>query len=216
MPAKSLLESILLFPSPSSPDLGCFVTRKHGVQIEEGSGNIHVELNPSIDFHPSYHQIYIRVICGEAAFHQRCLMYMRSDLSIPGPLLTSFPPDAILGGDYTPRPSDWQKFPTQRGTRFYFFFGQHRNPASSSWQADALVAHSYDIYENGTLSTIRYDDAGGDRDLDDLVLEAAIVGRRSWRDVVQAVDQETVNDHVTSHVVEEVKSRLYQDESSDE
>jgi hypothetical protein len=205
------LESILLFPNPNSPDLGCLVRPKHGIEPQGGrSGNIHVELNPSIDFHPLYHQLYFRAICGEAAYYQRCLVYMTSDLSIPAPLLTSFPPDAILGGDYTPRPSDWQRIPTQRGTRFYFFFGQHRNPSAASWRADSLVAHSYDIYGNGTLSTIYYDDTGGDRDLDDFVLEAAIVGRRSWQDVVQAVDQEAVNERVGSLVLEDAKARLHQ------
>lgn len=27
-------------------------------KIDEGSGNIHVELNPSVDFHPNYHHLY--------------------------------------------------------------------------------------------------------------------------------------------------------------
>jgi hypothetical protein len=204
------LESISLFPNPNSPDLGCFVRRKHDLQIEQGSRNIHVELNPSIDFDPTYHQLYFRVICGEAAFFQRCFVYMRSDLTIPPPVLESFPPDWILGGEHTPRPSDWQRYPTQSGDRFYFFFGQHRNPSASSWTADALVGHSYDIYENGTLSTIQYDDTGGDQDMDDFVLEAAIVGRRSWEQVIQADDQEIVNERVARDVLANVRSRLRQ------
>lgn len=204
------LESIHLFPNPNSPDLGCLVRRKHDLEIGEGAGNIHVELNPSLDFHPTYHQLYFRVICGEAAFYQRSLVYMRSDLSIPPPVLVAFSPDWIVGGDYTPRPSDWQRYPTQSGDRFYFFFGQHRNPAGSSWAADALVGHSYDIYENGTLSSIHYDDTGGDRDLDDFVLEVAIVGRRSWETVVQAVDQEVVSARVARDGLASVSSRLYE------
>lgn len=56
-----------------------------------------------------------------------------------------------------------------------------------------MVGHSYDIYENGTLSIVRYDDTGGDRDFDDFVLEVAIVGRRSFADVLQAIDQVAVN-----------------------
>jgi hypothetical protein len=135
---------------------------------------------------------------------------MRSDLTIPPPVLESFPPDWILGGEHTPRPSDWQRYPTQSGDRFYFFFGQHRNPSASSWTADALVGHSYDIYENGTLSTIQYDDTGGDQDMDDFVLEAAIVGRRSWEQVIQADDQEIVNERVARDVLANVRSRLRQ------
>jgi hypothetical protein len=68
------LESISLFPTPNAPDLGCFVRRKHELEIEESFNNIHLELNPSIDFNPRYHQLYFRVTCGEAAFFQRCLV----------------------------------------------------------------------------------------------------------------------------------------------
>jgi hypothetical protein len=104
-----LIENILLFPSPSVPDLGCFVRRKHDLELDEGFQNIHVELNPSIDFNPPFHQLYFRVMCGQAGFFQRCLVYMTTDLSIPPPILVNFPPDVILGGDSTPRPSDWFK-----------------------------------------------------------------------------------------------------------
>jgi hypothetical protein len=118
---------------------------------------------------------------------------MTVDAQIPPPVLQNFPPDFVLGGNFTPRPSEWNRYPTQSGERFYWFFGQHRNPANTTWQADSLVGHSYDIYENGTLSIVRYDDTGGDRDFNDLVLEVAIVGRRSWRDLVQAANQAAVN-----------------------
>lgn len=189
------IESILQFPNPNTPDLGCFVRRKHEFEIDSDVDfqNVHTEFNPSIDFGPLYHQTYFRVMCGEAAFFQRCLVFMTTDLSIPPPVLQNFPPNFVLGGDFTPRPSEWFHFPTQRGERFYWFFGQHRNPATTTWHADAAVGHSYDIYENGTLSIVRYDDTGGDRDFNDLVLEVAIVGRASWGLVTQAVDQAAVN-----------------------
>ncbi|SOD41929.1 hypothetical protein [Nitrosovibrio sp. Nv4] len=202
------LESISLFPNPNTPDLGCFVRRKHELEIEEPFQNIHVELNPSIDFNPRYHQLYFRVTCGEAAFFQRCLVYMRTDLSIPPPNLIAFPPDWILGGEYTPHPSDWQKYPTQSGQRFYWFIGQYRNPSVGSWTADALVGHTYDIYENGTLSTIHYDDTGADRDMNDFILEAAIVGRRSWLDVAQASNQEASNERFIREGLAQLKSRI--------
>ena len=209
----STLESIDLFPNPLAPDLGCFVRRKHDLEIEEGNRNIHVELNPSIDFHPRYHQLYCRVICGHAAFFQRALVYLRADLSIPPPVLQSFPPDEVLGGEFTPRPSDWFRFPTQSGDRFYFFLGQHRDPNGGSWSADALVGHSYDLYENGTLSTIYYDDTGEDRDLDDFVLEAAVVGRTSWQRLEQAVDQEAVIERVGKQVLADAGKRHYEDDT---
>jgi hypothetical protein len=204
------IESILQFPNPNTPDLGCFIRRKHEFAIDPDVDfqNVHIEFNPSIDFSPAYHQTYFRVMCGEAAFFQRCLVFMTTDTSIPPPILQNFPPGFVLGGDFNPRPSDWNRFPTQLGERFYWFFGQHRNPATTSWQVDAAVGHSYDIYENGTLSIVRYDDTGEDRDFNDLVLEVAIVGRRSWRDLIQAVDQEKVNRAIQRQGIPKLKALL--------
>lgn len=189
------IESISLFPNPNTPDLGCFVRRKHGFETDPDVDfeNLHVDFNPSIDFSPQYHQTYFRVSCGEAGFFQRCLVYMTTDATIPPPILQQFPPGFVLGGDYTPHPSDWVRFPTQSGERIYWFFGQHRDPATTVWQPDALVGHSYDIYENGTLSTVQYDDTGADRDFNDLIVEVAIVGRRSWVNLPDAPAQAAVN-----------------------
>ena len=204
------IESILQFPNPNTPDLGCFVRRKHEFEIdsEVDFRNVHIEFNPSIDFSPPLHQTYFRVMCGEAAFFQRCLVFMTTDTTIPPPILERFPPAFVLGGDFTPRPSEWNRFPTQAGERFYWFFGQHRNPATTTWQADSAVGHSYDIYENGTLSIVRYDDTGGDRDFNDLVLEVAIVGRRSWLDLTQAVDQAAVNKVIQRQGIPRLKAFL--------
>ena len=207
-----LIESIFQFQNPNTPDLGCFVRRKHDFQTDPHVDflNVHVEFNPSIDFNPSHHQTYFRVMCGKAAFFQRCLVHMTVDAQIPPPILQNFPPDFVLGGDFTPRPSEWNRYPTQSGERFYWFFGQHRNPATNVWKADNLVGHSYDIYENGTLSIVRYDDTGGDRDFNDLVLEIAIVGRRSWRDLIQAENQAAVNAKIKEQGLPKLHSLLKQ------
>jgi hypothetical protein len=206
----SLFESISLFPNPNTPDLGCFVRRIHGFETDPDVDflNVHVEFNPSLAFSPPYHQMYFRVRCGEAGFFQRCLVYMTTDASIPPPVLQNFPANFVLGGDYAPRPSDWNRFPTQAGERFYWFFGQHRNPTTSVWQVDALVGHSYDIYENGTLSIVQFDDTGGDKDFDDLILEVAIVGRRSWLELVQAENQATVNEQIQKQGLPRLRSLL--------
>jgi len=204
------IESIFQFPNPNTPDLGCFVRRKHEFQTDQDVDflNCHVEFSPSIDFSPRYHQTYFRVMCGEAAFFERCLVHMTPDARIPPPVLQNFPPDFVLGGDYRPRPSEWNRYPTQSGERFYWFFGQNRNPATVTWRADALVGHSYDIYENGTLSIVRYDDTGGDRDFNDLVLEVAIVGRQSWFDLVQATDQVAVSRKIEKQGLPKLRALL--------
>src|SRR5579872_1544121 len=151
----NLVESISLFPNLSTPDLGCFVRRKHGFETDQDVDfeNIHWEYGQTTDFSPAYHQTYFRIMCGEASIYERCNVFMVSGQGEPPE-----PPQFVLGGDYTPRPSDWSKFPTQRGQRTYWFIGQYADPADGTWRADRFVGHSYDIYENGTLSVVQFDD----------------------------------------------------------
>jgi hypothetical protein len=49
------------------------------------------------------------------------------------------------------------------------------------------VGHSYDRYDNGTLSTVGWDDTGGDLDYDDLTMEVAVVYRRSYFDFLEPI-----------------------------
>jgi len=48
------------FPNPATPDLGCFVRRKHG--LETGPFNVHVEFQPSIDIPQLRQQLYFRIV----------------------------------------------------------------------------------------------------------------------------------------------------------
>jgi len=174
-----IIEYPNFFPDFATPDLGCFVRSKHELEIEEGNANYHIEYAPSIDFAPEYHQTYFRIKCGNAAFYQRCGVHRTSQFdNIPPFIIENRVPDFVLGGDKPVYATDWLRYPVSSGWWYYWFFGQYRNPAEQQSRADSLVAHSYDIYENGTLSEVHYDDTGGDRDLNDMILEVAIVGRR--------------------------------------
>lgn len=176
----------LLFPTPNTPDLGCFVRREHEFELD---ANFHLFAEPppfDEDFNYISHQVYFRIKCGHAAFYQRCNVYMRSTWD-PSIVLGSTP-DWVLGGDYRPRPSDWHKFSPQSLPWVYWFGGEHRNPSSSTWQWDAAVGHSFDIYENGTLSTVGWDDTGGDRDMNDLIVEVAVVYRSNYFDVLHPAE----------------------------
>jgi hypothetical protein len=168
--------------TPNTPDLGCFIRTVHPFELDY-EFHIWEELSPVI---LGLHQVYFRVMCGEAAYFQRCHVYL-SDMWVP----PGWPGDALLGGDHTPRPSDWEKFPVQTRPRRYFFHGEHRNPATSTWHRDAAVGHAYELYENGTLSRVGWDDTGGDMDLNDLTVEVAVVRRRRWLDdfTVAEVDE---------------------------
>lgn len=166
----------LLFPTPDTPDLGCLVRREHDLE-KDFDFHMWSELSGVVHRH---HQVYFRVKCGSAAFHQRCAVYMSNDFVVPGTPITATLGGAMLGGEFPPRPSDWQKFPVQQIPRQYWFHGEHRNPNAGSWSRDAMVGHSFDTYEHGTLSTVGWDDTGSDADLNDLIVEVAVLDRGGY------------------------------------
>jgi hypothetical protein len=185
----------LPFWTPYTPDLGCFVRQGHAFQPDY---NYFLWLEPAPwELTPSGpvflpHQTYFRIKCGEAAFYQRCAVNMVNYPSNPTTVIGR-PPDWVLGGDFPPSPSDWLMYPPQSGPKDYWFAGHHRNPSVPNWTPDAAVGHSYDIYANGTLSTVGFDDTGGDRDFDDLVLEVAVVYRRHYFELFElSVEAESV------------------------
>jgi hypothetical protein len=180
------LHDVFPFWSPDTPDLGCFVQHRHDLE----SYNFYVWGEPA-PWTPGTgatitHQTYARVLCGEAGFYQRARAVMLGGGSGMFDAIIATP-DFLLGGDFRPYPSEWVKWPVQTQNSIYWFVGEHRNPATTTWQHDAIVGHSFDIYEHGTLSTVHFDDTGGDRDLDDFILEVAVVRRRLWLDVLDRV-----------------------------
>jgi hypothetical protein len=103
-------------------------------------------------------------------------------------IVLASPPDWTLGGDYLRHTPRTGSSTPQPGPQIYWFAGEYRNPSQAAWQRDAAVGHSYDIYDNGTLSTVGWDDTGGDRDMDDLIVEVAVVYRRSYFDMFLPVE----------------------------
>jgi hypothetical protein len=204
--ARLHLPDLFPFWTPDTPDLGCFVRQKHGLETY----NFHVYGEPSpweisggtLRFFG--HQAYFRVKCGKAGFFQRCLVYMRGPSATVTDVIGA-PPEWVLGGDHLPYPSDWQKYPPQWEGRTYFFAGEHRNPAESVWRWDEAVGHVYDIYDNGTLATVQWDDTGGDRDFNDFVVEVAVVRRRRFFDDIVVAER---NEGALQRFVEEIEPKL--------
>jgi hypothetical protein len=84
------------------------------------------------------------------------------------------------------------KYPPQLGSRIYFFAGEHRDPNTPKWIWDRSLGHTYDIYDNGTLATVYYDDVrvGGDRDFNDLIVEVAVVRRQLFFDNLEVAQRD--------------------------
>lgn len=167
--------------TPDVPDLGCLRRRQHAFEVD-GEFPFFSESAPFDDSGFLPHQAYFRVKCGRALFHQRVKVWMR--LQFDGEIFSGVNPDWVLGGDFPATPSQWLKFPPRPGAMTYWFRGEHRDQrqAGSAFAADAAVGHAFDRYDHGTLSTVGWDDTGGDRDFDDMVVEVAVVRRRPWFD----------------------------------
>lgn len=174
-----LLDLSVVFPfhTPDVPDLGCFLEHRHDLQ----SYDFYVWGEPSPWTLEGIirHQTYARVICGEAGAYERAQVVMLDGSSTISDALGSAL-DFVLGGDFRAQPSEWIKFPTQSENKMYWFVGAHRDPASVSWEPDAVVGHAFDIYENGTLSTVHFDNTRADGEMDDYILEVAVVHRRPF------------------------------------
>jgi hypothetical protein len=79
----------------------------------------------------------------------------------------------LLGGAHPPATSPWRTFGPSAESKVYWFFGQHS--AAGVWTPDAGVGHIFDLYTSGTMSYVRFDDTGKDRDFDDYMLEIAVL-----------------------------------------
>ena len=164
------------FETPDVPDLGVFVGHVHGFE-QGGSAFIWNEFPPFEDGVVVPHQLYARLVGGEALFHQRIYCWFSEPGEAPPPF-TGKPPLFVLGGGPA-APSQWVKFPVRQGDTGYWFAGEHLRPGESSWRRDTGVRHRFDRYQNGTLSTVVWEDAA-DADFNDLVMEVAVVFRRNY------------------------------------
>ena len=162
-----------MWPTPNTPDLGCFKRREHGLQPDDG-GQFWTAVSPTDDIgDPAYpHQTYARVVCGKSRDFQRCPVWMLDYFELP-------PPDWFLGGDHPAAPSDWTKFPPQESTKLYLFRGQYRS-SGGPWVGDTYSGHSFDLYDFGSLSTVVFANTAADLSLKDFVLEIAIVDRTAY------------------------------------
>jgi hypothetical protein len=125
------------------------------------------------------HQVFYRVAGGSGGLWQRCLAWIRKEKprgQVPGEN-----PDAGMGGEIWPSPTDWSAFPEQTGpdTTYYWFGHYHKN---RRWHPDKGIRVKGDRYENGLLVTLFFDDTGEDWDFDDFIIEVAMVFREDHKD----------------------------------
>ena len=110
----------------NTPDLRCLACQKYAFRSD--GTFLRAEFAPwavETGFLP--HLVDFRAKRGKASFFERVEIAMRLDFD--SPIYAGIDPDFVLGGDIRPYPSDWRKFPLQRGNMSYAFRGVCRNPA---------------------------------------------------------------------------------------
>lgn len=139
------------------PDLGYWISRRHEYQIEQGL-NIYAESNED----PV--EICFRTAGSEAALRQKCAIYLtQSWFPIPNP--TAQQPAYAL--DESSRA--WKTFGRHPGFTAYWFFGYHSR--DGNWLPNTAIAHMTDVYSNGLLTTVYFEDTGAGGDFNDLVIQ---------------------------------------------
>lgn len=183
-----------------TPHLGALVQRTTDLE-ESPFQNMHAVTAPMDDTGKVVpHQVFFRVLVGRAKDWQACLVQRTQDWSdVPD----GSAPDWVLGGPWPPRQTDWLQYPATDRPAVYWFTGLHRQPDEDTWLPDAFVGHTLDTYENGSMSTLYYDDNAGDLDADDLIVEVAVVHVGPLEDVRPGAKQA----EIASRVAEAVASR---------
>jgi hypothetical protein len=145
-----------------------------------------------------HHQVHYRVAGGESGLWQRCVVYVRN----APPANTPLPAgniDLILGGEFWATPTGWSAFEPHSGTYTYYWGGAYHK--DGGWHWDSGVRERKDVYANGIVWTLNYDDTGDHPDYNDYTIEVACVwgghgappqveGRPSAADKVEEVSQD--------------------------
>jgi hypothetical protein len=74
----------------------------------------------------------------------------------------------------------------------YYFVGEFLNN-NGKWVTDYGSDHSWDLYSNGFLATLVFDDSGADDDFNDLVMEIALMYLPITPPRIFSKEQEEIN-----------------------
>lgn len=180
--------------SPRTPHLGTHVRREREF-TESPTRNMYAVSAPTDDDGRVVpHQVFFRVLVGRAENWQACLVQRTRDRAqVPD----GSAPDWVLGGARPTRQTDWLQYAPTDAFGRYWFTGVHRVHDGEDWRPDIFVGYTRDAFEQGTLTTIYYDDTAGDLDADDLVIEVAVVRLPSFEPIRAGAEQAEIAKEVS-------------------
>lgn len=146
------------------PDLGTLTKQNDIDEIVPGKSFYTIYLD-------NHFKLYYRVKGGKSSpLWQGCYIYERN-----APPQNSLPRDSHnvqLGGEFNTTPTNWSSFETHNSTYTYYFAGIHHQ--NRKWDWDYGFHITRDVYTNGYIWTLSYDDNGSNPDYDDFIVEVAV------------------------------------------
>ena len=121
------------------------------------------------------HEVWFRVISGEADFQQRLRVYKEQ---APPRSPDSLPPLSTLVYEVENNsPSQWFYLGTETGFFTYYFEGDNRFIGNASFDNAHAVRVQKSIYNNGDRYQISFEDISQLDDYDDLEIEVVLIRR---------------------------------------
>ncbi|XGB41470.1 MAG: hypothetical protein LVS60_14435 [Nodosilinea sp. LVE1205-7] len=119
------------------------------------------------------HQVWYRVVGGNALFQQRLRVYQENAGPRPS---NQVPPEVNLRQELTPNtPSGWLVLPPATGIVTYYFDGDHRSSSTGTWESGRGIKVKQANFEYGSLYELGFEDQISLDDYNDLVVQVAVI-----------------------------------------
>jgi len=119
------------------------------------------------------HQVWYRVVGGDALFRQRLRVFQEN----AGPRPTNqLPPESqLVEAIETNTVGDWVLLPPVAGTYTYYFDGDHRITPDAPWQNGRGLVVQRTRFSNGNLFELGFEDQVSLDDYNDLQIQVAFI-----------------------------------------
>jgi hypothetical protein len=152
----------------TSPPLGTLVREYEIVTMPTATAYSVYAANPTVP-----HQVWYRIVGGEALFRQRLRVYQEN--AGPRPI-DQLPPESELQREQTSNAATrWVAFPPETGIFTYYFDGDNRTAANSPWRDAFGVKVKRTRYTNGNRFQVTFEDQETLNDYNDLELEVVMI-----------------------------------------
>lgn len=146
------------------------IDRREAFDIERPSATAFSIWNASSD---QRHEVWFRIRGGDALFQQRLRVYKEQDL--PRPPDTLPPSSELIYEIEGNRASDWISLGFEDEFYTYYFDGDNRPFGRPGWDHSKAVRAQKEIYNNGDLYRVSFEDLNTLDDYNDLEVEVVLV-----------------------------------------